>query len=806
MIRNYFIVTLRNLKRSKFFSFINISGLAVSMTICIAVIMLVADQLSYDRHNTKRDRIFRVLSVPVNNSGVEQGGMDNATSPMALRDNLISNYTGIEKVVRLKRGFGNNWMEIDGADVNLPVKGFFADPEVLDFFELGLLYGDASKALINPYTVVLTYQAAKKLFKEDNPVGRTLKVDKDLYTITGVLKNASQKSHIVFEGLASMATVRSKQAEGKNNEVDDWLDFWGGWTYVLLNEDADKNQIAGFLDDLYTKHIATVTNPDQYKAKFKLQSLMDITPGRLLNNSIGPSMPWVIVYFLSGLAGIVMITSCFNFTNMSIARALTRAKEIGVRKVSGAARSQIFFQFLSESVIVSLFALVVAVLGIWVIKPFILQLNFARIFQWDLKANYFVYTIFFLFALTVGMVAGILPATVLSGFQPVKVLKKLSDVRLFSRIALRKSLIVVQFTLSLIFIISVIVLYNQLELFTGKDLGFNMENNLVVSLNGSSADQLKNELTKYSNVVSSAATSHVPAAGESRGNNFRKHPADKEWTSINYFATDAGYLQNLSIDLKAGRYFNSEQGDINKQYVVINEAAVKAFHFESPIDALGDELVYQQDSSRKTIIGVVKDYNHQILFSEIEPMALLFQPEEISFLHVRYSGDKESAMQSVSKAWTAVNPDRKLDCESLEGKVDRFYDTIFGDLVKVVGVIAGLAILISCMGLMGMATYATETKTKEISIRKVLGSSDTQLVILLSNSFIKLLVIAVMIGIPLSWMLNDLWLSLIAYRTSLSVSVFSIGVLTLLILGTITIGSQTLRAALTNPVNNLRSE
>ena len=803
MIRNYFIVALRNLKRFKFFSFINIFGLAVSMTICIAVIMLVADQLSYDRFNTKRDRIYRILSVPVNNAGVEQGGMENATSPMALRDNLFNNYSGIEKVVRLKRGFGNNWMEIDGSDVNLPVKGFFADPEVLDFFEFELLHGDSRNALTNPYSVVLTFPAAKKLFKEDNPVGQTLKVGQDLYTVTGVLKNTSRKSHIVFEGLASMATVRSKQ---QSKELDDWLNFWGGWTYILLDENDDKIKITGFLDELYSKHIATVTNPDQYRARFKLQSLTNITPGELINNSIGPSMPWIIVYFLSGLAGIIMITSCFNFTNLSVARALTRAKEIGVRKVNGATRSQIFFQFLSESVLVSMFALATAVIAVWLIKPFILQLNFARIFQWDLQANTWVYAVFFLFALVVGLLAGILPATVLSGFEPVKVLKKLSDVRLFSRIALRKSLIVAQFTLSLIFIISVIILYNQLQLFTGKDHGFSMKNNLVVRLNGSSAERLKTELAKYSNIINSAASSHVPAIGESRADNFRKYPADKEWTSISYFTADEDYLNNLSIDLVAGKFFQQDQAETNKQYVVINEATVKALHFKSGLDALGQELLYQQDSSRKTIIGIVKDYNHEILFSKIEPMALLYQPQQVSFLHVRYSGQKESALQTVSKAWKAINPDSKLDCESFEEKVSMFYDTIFGDLVKIVGVIAVLAILISCMGLMGMATYATETKIKEISIRKVLGSSERQLVLLLSHGFLKLLLIAVAIGTPLSWILNDLWLSMIAYRTSMDLPVFSTGILILLVLGAVTIGSQTLRGAFTNPVNNLRND
>lgn len=806
MLRNYFVVGLRNLRRFKFFSFINIFGLAVSMTICIAVIMLIADQLSYDRFNTKRDRIYRIISIPVNQTGIEQGGMNNASTPMALRDGLENKLTGVEKVVRFKQGFGNRWMDIDGVDVNLPIKGFFADPEVLDLFEMELLHGDPGTALVDPFTVVITYQAAKKLFKEDNPVGQTLMVDKDLYTVTGVLKNTSRKSHIVFEGLASMATVEAKKAGSSDNELNDWLNFWGGWTYVLLDDHTGQDKVTAFLDKLYATHIAAAADPDEYQAKFRLQALMDITPGQLINNSIGPSMPWAIVYFLSGLAAIIMITSCFNFTNLSIARALTRAKEIGVRKVNGAARSQILFQFLAESVIVSLFALAIAVFAVWLIKPLILQLNFARIFQWDLQANYFVYTVFVLFALFVGLLAGILPAIVLSGFQPIKVLKKLSDIRLFSRLALRKSLIVAQFTLSMIFIVSVIVLYNQLNLFTGKDHGFKLEQNLVLQLNGTSSQQLKTELLKYSNLTSAAGASHIPATGESRGNNFRRSTTDKEWTSLNYFAVDEDYLRNMSIEVQAGNFFSTDQSRPDKNKIVINESAVKMLQYPSAIDAIGQELFYQQDSSRKTIIGVVKDYNHQILFSKIEPLVLLYNPEEISYLHVSFAGDAQAALDNIRKAWITVNPDRKMDCESLKAKVDNFYDTIFGDLVKIVGVIAGLAIIISCMGLMGMATYATETKIKEISIRKVLGSSDRQVVMLLSGGFFKLLLIAVVIGIPLSWLLNNLWLNMIAYRTELGVQVFSTGVLILLVMGTVTIGSQTLRAAFTNPVDNLRNE
>ena len=812
MIRNYFLVAFRNLTRNKFFSAINIFGLAVSMSIGMAIIMLVADQMMYDRFNTRRDRVYRIISRPVNHAGIAVGGMDNATSPMPLREALLENYTGVEKVVRFKRGFGNNWMELEGQNVNIPVTGFFADPEVLEVFEYKLEYGDEKTALVQPYSVVLTKKAAAKLFRQENPVGESLKVgDLGLFTVTGVLKETKEKSHIVFEGLASMATVKSLAANENRqarfrNDLDNWADFWNGWTYILLEEGRPKGDVQAHLDDLFRKHIATIDNPETYKADFHLQSLTDITPGTLINNSIGPSLPWIFVYFLGGLAAVIMITSCFNFTNLSIARSLTRAREIGVRKVTGAARWQIFVQFLSESILVAFCSLVVAGMLLAVIKPMMLQLNFARVFQWDLQANYVVYAVFIAFALVVGILAGLFPAIVLSSLQPVKVLKRLENVRMFSKIGLRKAIIVVQFTISLVFILSVTVLYNQLDLFMGKDHGFDMSHNIVVKMNNTSVEALKTELSRYSNIRSVAAASHVPASGTTYGNGFKKNLGEKDWTNLNYFAVDEDYLENMGLELIAGNHFTPEAGNSNKSHIIINEEALKAFHYSTALEAIGEEVIYQPDSSRKTIIGVVRNYNHQFLMTGISPLALLYDPEQFNLVQVKYAGSYEGAAATLEKAWSVVNPQLKIDYSDFQEEIKKFYEILFGDLVSVLGVISVLAIMISCLGLLGMATYTTETKRKEISIRKVLGSSDQALVLLLSRGFLNLICVAILIGVPLAWFINNLWLEMIAYRTSFSPLVVFIGISILLGLAIVTIGSQTLRAAFTNPVDNLKNE
>ncbi|MGE0770299.1 MAG: ABC transporter permease [Cyclobacteriaceae bacterium] len=807
MLRNYLMTALRSLSRHRFFSFINIFGLSISMTICMGIIMLVADQLTYDMFNTKGDRIYRVISRPLGRDGIERGGNEYATSPLPMAPALTEGYTGIEQAVRIKRGFGNDWIEFD-QNVNIPLSGFFADPGVLQLFEYELEYGDARTALKDPYSVVLTRRAADKLFKEENPLGLTVKVGEiGTYTVTGVIKATDRKSHIVFEALASMSSTESLEAAGLlRDDLNNWRNHWNAWTYVLLEEGKKPSDIQPFLDDLFQKHVASIDNPDVIKFNYHLQALDDITPGPFMNNAIGPFLPWLFIYFLGGLAGLIMLTSCFNFTNLSIARSLTRAKEIGIRKVSGAARWQVFLQFLSEAVITSLFALAVSFLLLQALKPAMLSLNFARLLKWDLEANMYVYGVFVLFAILVGILAGFFPATVLSGFQPVKVLKNLSGMKLFSRMGLRKVLLVSQFTLSLVFILSVIVLYNQLQLFVRADHGFEMENHLIVPLGDTKSDQLKTELQKYSNVLNVSAASHIPAAGTTYGNGFKKSLDEKDWTNLDYFSVDEDYISNIQVELVAGRNFTTEAGASNANFIVINEEAVKALHYNNAMEAIGQQIIFQRDSTKKEIIGVVKDYNHQMLMAKLEPMALMYNPTEFNLLQVRYEGEMDDAKRAIEQAWSAVNPSLKVDIKIFADEIHAIYNMMFGDIVKVVGVIAGLAIFISCLGLLGMATYNTETRIKEISIRKVLGSSNQSLVVLLSRGFLGVLLISILIAVPLAYFVNNLWLELIAYHTTVSLSVIAVGILFLLVFGVITIGSQTLRATFVNPVDNLKNE
>src|SRR5690606_6428305 len=524
--------------------------------------------------------------------------------------------------------------------------------------------------------------------EEENPLGLTVDMGElGMFTVTGVLAETTQKSHIVFEALASLSTVKNLGNESAKI-LDDWTNYWEGWTYVLLEPGTSPTTVKQHLDQVYDEHIGTITSPGVHKMKFRIQALVDITPGPMMNNSIGPVLPWAFVWFLSGLAAVILITSCFNFTNLSIARSLTRAREIGVRKVTGATRWQLFTQFLSESVIVSLFALVLAIGMIYLLKPFVVDLAFARFLKWNLSANYVVYGLFFILAIGVGLLAGLFPAGILSGFQPVKVLKNLGNTRLMSKVGLRKTLLVVQFSVAMIFILTVIVMYNQLSLFSHHDNGFSSENKVIIQKGETSIVNLKTELLKQANVQNVSAASHIPLAGIQYGGDFLRSLSEKEGKSLSYFSVDEDYLANMELTLVAGKFFTPEAGESNRNFIMLNETALKEFHFNSPAEAIGEVLIMKRDSSEKQIIGVVKDYHFELFAESLEPLALMYNPDEYKLLQVTYSGSFEDVTKSAERAWSVVNPGLKVEVKDFDAEMGKLFDIVFGTLIRLLGFIA----------------------------------------------------------------------------------------------------------------------
>lgn len=757
--------------------------------------MLVADQASYDEFNTHSDRVYRVNHTKTDLDAVIAG---MATSPMPLGQELIDNYPGVESYTRFYRGFGNAWIEI-GQDVNIPIAGFYADASVFDVFQYELALGNRATALEEPYSVVLSHEGAKKLFNTDNPIGEVIKVGElGSYKVTGVLKPIEGKSHIKFEGLASMSTVPGLVKQGiLSTPLDSWANRNRGWTYIKLEEGTSVEQVEA---DLGKISHAQYDQLEDIDANFYLQNIRAISPGPLMGNPIGPSVPNILVYFLSGLALIVMISACFNYTNLSIARSLERAREVGVRKVFGAVRGQVFTQFLTESIVISVFAFFFSLVLMIVLKPAFLALNFSQMLDWDLQQSIIVYLMSLGFSVFVGVLAGILPSSFHSSIKALDALKKLSGVKVMSRVGMRKALIVGQFCISLLLVITVKVIYDQMNFMLDKDYGFNKEANIVIRLNNTDPEILKTELQKYASISDVSAACFVPASGTSTSQVVFVGDEEK---SLHFFYTDEDYLTNMGLELVAGNNFTQDNRN-NK--LVINEQAIEFFGFENATDAIGKPVV-TEDSTTQQVVGVVKDYHHETLLSEIAPLAIQYNPDRFSILQAKVNSQNvQQAFNDVEKAWTSVNPSLQIDYKLMADEVSFFTEIMFGDLSKVVFFISMLAISISCMGLMGIVVYSTQLRMKEVSIRKVLGATSKSLVLLLSKSFVKLLVVSIALAVPTAWFINSAWLNSIAYRTEISFFSVLLAVFVVAALGFLVIGSQTFKTANSNPGKTLREE
>jgi len=522
-------------------------------------------------------------------------------------------------------------------------------------------------------------------------------------------------------------------------------------------------------------------------------------------NDIGPPLPLIFVYFLAGLAFIIMVSSSFNYMNLSLARALTRAKEVGIRKVSGASRKQLIFQFLTEAIIMSLIALVISYVILMFLKPAFDSLNLSRLLQWELNENIYIYLLTVGFAVLVGLVSGLVPSFILSSFQPIKVLKDLSGIRILSKMGIRKMIIVAQFSLSLIFIISVTLVFNQLQLMVSTDFGFDTKDIVNVRLNDADFEQYKTALRQESSIQSVSGATHIPGGGTLYETDVWRDPSDEAPIETGYFAVDENYIDMLGLDLIAGSNFQELNPSANE--IIINEKALEAFGFSNSHAALG-EVIYDEDTvTQLRIVGVLKDYHFLMLLMDLRPMLLRYDPEQINIAHIKlYNSNIKSGLEAIELAYGSVTEGNKVEYKYFESELNEYYDFLFGDLVKIVGLSSILALTIACLGLLGIATYTIETRIKEVSIRKVLGASDKQLIYHLSKGFVVMLLIAILISVPLAWLLNNMWLEQIAYRVSIDFRVISFGIVTLLLFGVGTIGSQTFRASQVAPIEHLSSE
>jgi len=816
MFKNYFKVGIRNILKYKVFSFINVFGLAVAMSLCMLIILMLADQHRYDAFHEKKARIYRILT------DYEGSRQAYATSPYPLAATLKTEYTVAEDAVTLMPGVGG---DASYQQRIATLRGYFADPSFFNVFSFDLVQGDKKTALKAPFSVIITKALAEQLFEHENPLGKVIDFsDRQLafpldydgigappvawgsLTVTGVMDEGAYKSHLVFDALVSTSTrqalIDNKKAEDLNNN---WEWFYRAYTYVLLQPDKNEDDLNAALADLVTHKYANLKF-DQAKG-FKLtgQALTDIQTN-LQGNDVNNRLPRIGYYFLSILATIVMILACLNYTNLSTARALTRAKEIGVRKVTGANRSALVFQFLSESIIMSLLALGMAVMLLLFIAPAFKGLWVNQYLNFELPSTFEVYGIFIGFAILVGIVAGLYPAFHLSLYQPIKALKNLGTVGA-GKLGLRKVLSVSQFVISLFFITTAILIYQQFKHYLEFDYGFTSKNIVNIQLQGHDYRKIANAMGGVSGVSMISATDLIPAGNTNNNGDVRKVNTAGDYFTMGKLTIDENFTNTLDLKIIAGKNLPAVS-DSSSRFILVNEAAVKTLGYEHPADILGEVFETKYGRELLEVVGVVKDFRYRLLINqhEIGPLFMQNNPANFAFLNIRIASTNLMAtVEALEQTWKRIDPVHPFRYQFYDQQLASMHQGIF-DLVSILGFIAFLAVTIACLGLLGMATYASERRTKEVGIRKVLGARDSSIALLLSKEFVWMIALSIVIGAPLSYFANNLWLQSLPNRVEFGMGILMLGIAILLGLGLLTIGSQTWRASRAKPVDTLKVE
>ncbi len=796
MINNYILLALRNLLKHKNFSVINIFGLSVSMAVCMLIILVVQDQLSYDRFHKNLDHIFRVQSKD-NLSKISFNKYATTTWPLAKE--LKDNYPFVRDVVSLNTSFNGEGI---CDERRFQVSGLFATPSFFNLFDFKLKNNPKSNPLDEPFTIVLTEDIAKKFFGANDPIGKIIIFENyGNLKVTGVIPKMKQKSHIQFEALVSEATLLALEKENKIHKIsDNWEEFVSSFVYIMLNENARQSD----LDSALVK-IGKLKYPENGRVNISLYStpLSKIVPGPMLANENGMFMPKPFVIFFAGLAIVIMLSAAFNYTSLSIARSLMRAKEYGIRKSFGASRGQLISQILTEAVILALISLIIALLILQLLVPAFSGMKFMTLLRIDPHQNMTSFLAYFIFAVITGLFAGIIPAGYVSSVNPVKVFKASSNIRLLKRVTFRKILLTAQYTFSIIFIISIMLLYRQMSFMLKSELGFDKDVVYDIRLNGQQFSKVKDKFSQLPEVALVSAGSHVPGIGNYWSTGIKIKPEEESFDAA-YFSVDPDYLKTMGIKVIAGEEFPKDPA-VNSNLVVINRKAVEHFKFNSLQEAVGQNILIY-DTLPVRIIGVVEDYKYVALFMPLKPLILRMNPPQYQIAVLRVNTkDRASTLAKFKEIWTSIDPDHELDGSFLEYQIQDFY-SLFGDVLYTVGFATILAIIVASLGLYGMATYSLQTRLREVGVRKVFGSQSGSVALLLGRTFAVMLTIAAVIAAPLAYLLNSAWLKFLAFHVTFGAGTTFTGILIVFIIGIFTIMSQTLKAANTNPVDIIKYE
>lgn len=803
MIRNYLKVALRALWRHRAFTAINVFGLGLGLAVCLLIVLFIRDQRRYDAFHEGADRTYRIYSDF--KASINPDANLYAGSPYRLAEIARAELPGVEAAAVLRSGFDGR---VRGSgDAALSFVGLYADPAFFDVFSFRLAAGDAQTALARPMSVVLSAQNAERFFGAADPVGQPFVLeDGRTFTVTGVLADVRYKTHLPLTAIASTASL-AQTAEDRA-----WLDNWEtslrqSFTYVRLAPGTDAAAVEARLPAVIGEHFPP-EGEDHLRA-LHLQPLTRINLGLLLDSTLGVVLPAFVGYFLLALALVVMAVACLNYVGLTTARALARAKEVGVRTVVGAQRTQLVAQFLVEALVVAGAALAVAaLLLVWLVPAFnalslVVLVN--ATLAVDLAGDAGLYGTVLAVTVLVALAAGLYPALYLTHFQAAVALKGMAALRQTRGAFLQKGLAVTQFALALVLVVTTVFLYRQATYLLTMDYGFEREHVVNVPVEGVSYDLFRAGALQSPAVAAVAGVSLLPAV-EGRQDVWLRTPDAAEPVKGYTYGVDAGFVPTLGLRVVAGRGFDPAR-PADGRSVVLNEAAVRALGLGDARAAVGQPLVLG-DSTAVEVVGVVADFQSNAAGEGISPVVLEYAPARIRWASVRvHPGEAARATAHLAGVWRQLGQTTPLQAETYDVQIAGGPDKlVLRDARNVVGFVAGLALVIACLGLLGLAAYAAERRTKEVGIRKALGAPSGRIVALLAREFAVLLAVAVAFALPAAWALNRLWLDFFAQRVALGAGPFVLGAALVVVLALLTIGSQALRAASTDPVKALRYE
>lgn len=780
MYKNYFKVALRNLKKNKLYSFINVIGLALGMACCILILLWVQDELSYDRFHENADRLFRVVDHEVFTNG---DFLIFTSNPPALALTLKDDYP---EIVNTARYTGRGGRVIKHEDRVFKEDAFACvDPSLFEMFTFPFISGNAETALSDPYGMVITEEMASKYFGTEEPMGKTIRVDNRLdFHITGVIRNIPSNSHLRFSFVIPFQTI---QEFGRPNEG------WGSFfcrTYVLLDKNADSADVNEKISEIIKQHY------DDIFATISLQSIQDI---HLHSSTFGGTGDFRIVILFSIIAGFVLLTACINFMNLATARSGNRSLEIGLRKVVGAGRKDIIGQFYGETMLLSFIALLIAIILVHIFLPSFNALSGKQL-SIHFAQNLTIFLILIGTAIITGLISGSYPALFLSSFQPVKVLSGTLKAGTKSSV-FRKILVTVQFVFTISLIIGTIVMSRQLNFIRNHKLGYNKEHVVCLRLQGDvyrRIDLLKNEFMKDPGVLNSTAVSNLPTAvGSSVAlNDWEGRNSDDSFL-IYLLSVDHDYLNTLQMGMAEGRFFSRKFPADTADGVIVNETAVRIMGMESPV---GKRVQFGR------VVGVLKDFHFRSLHRKIDPLMIYSSPRQYRYLMIRIKlGEVSNTIQNIENAWRGLVPEFPFEFQFLDVHFDRIYRSD-QRVEKIINTFTFLTLSIACLGLFGLATFTAEQRTKEIGIRKVLGASISRIIVLLAKEFTKWVIVANIVAWPLGYFVMNKLLQGYAYRIKIGwwMFVFSGGMA--LLISLITVSFQAFKAARANPVEALKYE